>query len=249
MTGRATRIAAAFSYLALFGEFTSAAAAPAMTAPVSRQTYSISEFDAVRVDAPIDVAITTGKGVSATGTGDRETLDTLTLDISSRTLTIKIRQTISLGGSGGKTRAPTRLILTTNALRRATLVGSGNLTVDRLKGTFTEARLQGSGALTIAASETDRLSVGLQGAGTITLAGSAPDMTASVSGSGRLDTTALNVQRLRVSTEGSADVRVMANVEAHASAAGAGRIEVLGTAQCTVRKIGNANITCGGESY
>ncbi|MET0248919.1 MAG: hypothetical protein ABW164_04245, partial [Sphingobium sp.] len=74
MTARVARIAAAFSCLVVAGGFVPAGVTYATAAPVSRQTYSISEFDTVRLDAPMEVVITTGKGVSAIGTGDRDTL-------------------------------------------------------------------------------------------------------------------------------------------------------------------------------
>lgn len=225
-------------------------AAPALPPPpISRQTYALSDFDTVRLDAPIEVVVTTGKGVSAIGTGDRDTLDTLMLDISSGVLTIRLRQSFTLGGSGGKARAPTRLSLTTSALRRANVLGSGSLTVDRLKGALADASVQGSGTLTVPRIDAERLNIGLLGAGSILLGGVAPDVTASVSGSGRLDTSALDVRRLRIDAEGSADVQAKASEEARASANGSGRILVTGAGQCTVRKAGSASITCGGEVY
>lgn len=220
-----------------------------MAAPVARQTYTISEFDTVRLEAPVQVILATGRGVSASGTGDRDTLDGLVLDVSGRVLTIRNRQVMTLGGSGGKARAPTILTLTTGDLRRASVLGSGSMSVDRLKGAQTDARVQGSGTLTVAALATDRLDVGLTGAGSMTLSGAVPDMTVAVSGSGRLDAAALRVERLRIDAEGSGDVQAQAVRQASASANGTGRIVVTGKPQCTVHKMGNASITCGGAVY
>ncbi|MET0137201.1 MAG: DUF2807 domain-containing protein, partial [Sphingobium sp.] len=199
---------------------------------------------------PVDVNIVTGKGVAALGTGDRDTLDALALDVSSRTLIIRMRQSAPLGGSGGRARAPTRLVVTTGDMRRATLSGAGTLTVDRLKAAQTEATLRGSGTLTVGRIEADRLDLGVLGAGTLVVSsGSVLEMVAAASGSGRIDTTGLDAQRLRVGAEGSVDVQMKGIREADIAASGSGRVTVIGKAQCSVRKVGNAILSCSGQSY
>jgi len=215
----------------------------------SRRTFVVTDFDTVRLEAPIEITIVTGKGASAIGTGDRDTLDGLELTANGDALTIRLHKVVALGGSGGKARLPTRIALTTNQLRRASVSGAGNLTADRLKGDRTEASLRGAGTLRIARVETDRIDVGLLGAGSMTLAGQALQMTATMSGSGRLDATALDVRRVRIDTEGAVDAQVKARDEAIAGANGDGRLVVAGTAKCTVRKAGSASIMCGGEMY
>ncbi|MCE7797671.1 DUF2807 domain-containing protein [Sphingobium sufflavum] len=249
-TGRATRIAAAFSWAMLVATGPAFLPQPALAAPaVARQTYTLTDFDTVRVDAPIEVVVTSGKGASALGTGDRAILDALTLDTSSGILTIRQRSGVILGGSGGKARAPTRLTLTTGDLRRAMLNGAGSLTVDRLKGGRTEATVRGSGTLTIARVETDRLDIALIGAGSMILTGKAIEIVAAVGGSGRLDATGLDAQRIRIDTEGSIDARLTASGTTTATSNGTGRVTIAGKGQCVVRKTGNASIRCGGADY
>lgn len=224
--------------------------APATAAPApARKIFIVTDFDTVRLEAPIDVTIVTGRGAAATGTGDRDTLDGLDLTVNGNALTIRLRKVVTLGGSGGKARLPTRLTLTTGELRRALVSGSGTLTADRLKGERTEATVRGAGTLGIARVDTDRLDVGMLGAGSMTLAGTTLDMTATMSGSGRLDANALDARRVRISSEGAVDAQVNAREEAIADANGNGRVVIAGAARCTVRKIGSASITCGGAVY
>lgn len=223
---------------------------PADAAPPSaRRTFVVTDFDTVRLEAPIDATIVTGKGASAIGTGDRDTLDALELTVNGNALTIRMRKVASLGGSGGKARLPTRIAITTGELRRATVSGAGNLTADRLKGQRTEATLRGAGAINVGRVATDRLDVGLLGAGSMTLGGTALQMTATISGSGRLDAVALDARRIKIDTEGAVDAQVSAREEAIVGANGDGRLVVGGNAKCTVRKMGNASVTCGGEVY
>ncbi|MFT3964345.1 MAG: DUF2807 domain-containing protein [Sphingobium sp.] len=217
--------------------------------PAARQSYSISDFDTIRLEAPVEVAITTGKGASATGTGDRETLDMLNLEMNSRTLVIRMRNSFTLGGSGGKPRLPTRIALATGGLTRVAVLGAGNLTADALKGARVNATLSGSGRLTVGQVDADRIDAGQSGSGTMILAGKALELVTTASGSGRLDGTALDARRVRVTTEGSVDVQLTAREEADANANGTGQISITGKARCTVRKIGSASIHCGGAVY
>lgn len=226
--------------------------APAFAAPApARQMFVVTDFDTVRLEAPIEVTVVTGKGASAVGTGDRATLDTLDLAVNGRTLTVRMHKDVSLGGSGegGKPRLPTRIALTTGDLRRAIVSGVGILSADRLTGDRTEATVRGPGSLTLGRVATDRIDIGLLGAGSITLAGTALDMVATISGSGRLDAAALDARRLRIDTEGPADAKATAREEAVAAANGPGRLVIAGPAKCTVRKTGSASITCGGAVY
>lgn len=232
--------------------FLCAGAPAAWAAPLpAHQSYSISEFDAVRLEAPLDVAVTTDTGVSASATGDRDTLDRIELRVNSRTLIIRLRNAPTLGGSGdgGRGRVPTHLSLSTNLVQHATVMGSGMLAIDRLKGARVDATLSGSGHLTIPRVEADRINVGLAGSGVMTLTGTVLEAIVTMSGSGRLEAAPLLAQRLRIDTEGSGDAQLSARETAAATANGTGQITITGKAVCTVRKTGSASITCGGQVF
>lgn len=230
--------------------FCPAAALAAAPTP-AHQSYSISEFDTIRLEAPLEVTVATDKGVSASATGDRDTLDRIVLQMNARTLVVRLRNAPTLGGSGdgGRGRLPTRIALSTNLVQHAIVMGSGMLSVDRLKGQRVEAMLSGSGRLTVPRVEADRIDVGLAGSGTMVLGGAVPDAGVTMSGSGRLDAGALSVQRLRVDTEGSVDAQLSARDTAAATANGTGQIVITGKATCTVRKTGSASVTCAGGVF
>jgi hypothetical protein len=216
-------------------------------ARMSRQTYVISDFDTIRVEAPVEVVVTTGKGTSAQGTGDRATLDALNLQMGGRVLIIRMnRQAI---GSCGAPVGKAKLMLTTGELKRATLLGAGSLTADRMKGDNAEVSLRGSGSLTLPRIEADRLTIGLLGAGTMVLGGKAGDVTATITGSARIDASALVTNRLRVDAEGSVDARFAARESVIAVATGSSRAIITGTAQCNVRQLGSATVECAGRAY
>lgn len=222
-------------------------ATPASAAPVSRQTYVIGDFDTIRVEAPVEVVVTTGKGASAIGTGDRAALDALNLQMGGRILIVRMNRQ-AIGGYGAPP-GQAKLLLTTGQLKRAILLGAGSLTADRMKGDHAEASLRGSGTLSLPVIEADQLTVGLLGAGTITLGGKAGDVDATISGSARIDAAALDTRRLRVNAEGSVDARFAARETATAVATGSSRAIITGTAACNVRKLGSATVECAGVAY
>src|SRR3546814_3406344 len=55
------------------------AGVPALAA---EQQYSVTHFDTVRMQAPFRVIISTGKGNSGRGEGERDALDRVSLDVS-----------------------------------------------------------------------------------------------------------------------------------------------------------------------
>lgn len=224
-----------------------APAATAQPGAVSHQTYVISSFDSIRLEAPADVEIVTGKGASAIGTGDRAALDSLRLQMSGDTLIIRMNRPAM--GAVTRARGPVRLKLTTGTLGRVILLGPGTLTADEVKARHAEVTLRGGGTLRLPRIEADRLTADLLGSGVMTLGGRAGDMTSTASGSGRIDASALTANRLRADLDGSADARYLARDNAILVAAGSGSLVVTGKATCTVRKLGSAQVECGGVTY
>lgn len=235
--------------IAAFIALSMSIAAPAAprSAPQFRQTYVIGDFDTIRLEAPVEVVIVTGKGASAIGTGARATLDALNLQMGGRILTIRMNRYAI--GAPGAPLGQARLMLTTGELKRVVLLGAGSLTADRIKGDRAEASLRGSGTLTLPRIEADYLTIGLLGSGTMTLAGHAGDVNATVSGSARLDASRLDTDRLRVNAEGSVDTQFAARATVTAVATGSGRAIITGPAACTVRKLGSATVECSGTAY
>lgn len=229
-------IAAAFSWVT-----------PALAAPAARQTFIITDFDSIRVEAPVDVRIETGRGPSARATGDRRVLDALTLDVSGGVLAVRMRR--SPGGSEITPDGGAQITLTTTSLRSIMLLGAGSIAADRLRGADARASLRGSGRLDVGGVDAERLSVDLLGAGSLSLSGKATATQLRVSGAGRLDAAQLATVRLDATVQGSADVSASAREEATVIASGSGRVAVAGAGSCNVRRAGSASVECGGKRY
>ncbi len=222
-------------------------AGAATAAPAARQSFIITDFDSIRVEAPVDVRIETGKGPSARATGDRPVLDALTLDVSGGVLAVRMRR--SAVGSEITQDGGAQIVLTTTTLRTIVLLGAGSIAADRLRGAEARASLRGNGRIDVSGVDADRLSVDLIGAGSLSLAGKATAAQFRVSGAGRLDAARLSTIRLDTTVQGSADVSAGAREEATIIASGSGRVAVARAGSCSVRRAGSASVECGGKRY
>lgn len=218
------------------------AAVPAMAAT---QAYVVPSFDSVRIDAPIRVELTTGRGVAASGEGPRATLDRIALSVSGRLLSIRMTPL----RPGEKNAGSATLRLSTGDLRRLVMVGGGAVSVDRMKGLNGDIVVGGNGDVTVAAVEVDRLTVSLAGGGRVTLSGKAGAADIRLWGPGELAASGLAARTARVSNDGPGDMALTAITSADVRASGTGDVTVSGPAACTVANNGAGRVACGGESY
>ena len=215
---------------------------PAMAAT---RGYTITSFDAIRVDAPVEVIVTTGAGASAKVDGDQSLIERLHIDVSGRLLTIRMDRAQPGEKSGGRAT----LRLSTGTLERLVLTGGGSISVSRMKGLRGEIVLGGNGDVNVAAVDLDQLSLGVAGAGRATLAGRAAVATVRVNGPGAVAAEELRVRQATISNDGPGNVALTAEVTAKISASGSGDVTVTGKAACQVENRGTGRISCGSEAY
>lgn len=215
------------------------------TAGAATRGYTITSFDAIRVDAPVTVILTTGAGASARAEGDQDALDRLKVDVSGRLLIVTMERARPGERSGGAAT----LHLSTGMVGRVLLTGGGSISVNRLKGQRGDIMLGGNGDVTVAAVDLDRLDLGLAGAGRITLAGRAGIANIHVTGPGTLAAEPLHTRQANVGNQGPGSIRLTADVTARITASGSGDISIAGKAACTVDNRGTGQVQCGGENY
>ncbi|MEO8722567.1 MAG: DUF2807 domain-containing protein, partial [Sphingobium sp.] len=157
-------------------------AASAQTGTRARQSYVITSFDSIRVEAPVNVEIVTSGGVSARGEGSRSQLDRVDMHVSGGLLVVKLRPLPTTGAAGG---APT-VYLTTGPIRRAIMVGGGRLRIDKLTGLAATLSISGNGDMSVDDVALDRLNLLLAGSGRMTLRGKAGQVDARIQGAGAI---------------------------------------------------------------
>lgn len=218
-----------------------------LAAPADAATrgFTITSFDAIRVDAPVEVVITTGAGASARAEGDQAALDRLKLDVSGRLLAV----TMERARPGEKAGGRAMLRLSTGDLGRVVLTGGGSVSVSRMKGLRGEIVLGGNGNVSVAAVDLDQLNLGVAGAGRVSLAGRAGVATVHVTGPGAVAAEGLRTRQAVVTNDGPGNVALTAEVTAKVTASGSGDVTVMGKAACSVENRGTGRISCGGEAY
>lgn len=217
-------------------------------ASAATRTYIVTDFDSIRVEGPLNVAVETGRGASARGEGGAASLDQVDLRVASRVLTVRLKPS-PFESSRDRNAPAIRLSLTAPSLRRVQLTGAGSLNITGLDKSRAEIIASGSGSIAITAIDTDALSVVQFGAGTVSLAGKAKSVDLRVSGHGGLDARDLRAADLEIALEGAANVDAQADRSAKLVAAGPGNITITGKPACTVRRVGSGVVRCGGEIF
>ncbi|SCW88757.1 Putative auto-transporter adhesin, head GIN domain [Sphingobium faniae] len=223
----------------------SGAAGWSVTAQAANRGYTITSFDAIRVEAPVNVIVTTGMGVSARADGDQQMLDRLKVDVSGRLLSITMERARP-GESGG---GAVTLRLSTGLLNRIVLTGGGSVAVNRMKGQRGEIVLGGNGDVSVGAVELDQIEVALAGGGRATLNGRAGVANIRITGPGAVEAGGLSARQASISNDGAGSVTLTADINARLRASGSGDMTVTGKAACSVENSGTGRVRCGGKSF
>ncbi len=224
--------------------FLLALAALAAPAAAAERRYSVTDFDRVQVDGPFEVTVTTGGSSQAAATGDQAALDRVAVDVQGRTLRIRPNRS-AWGGYPGERVGPVRIALSTRALRGATVIGAGSLSVDRISGLRLELSLSGSGSLTVGSVDADTLIAGLIGSGTIRAAGRTKQLRLTVEGTGDFRGSGLASDDAQIVAGTSGSLTVGAARTAKVAAHGRGEVEIVGSAACTLSGPSAALVRCG----
>ncbi len=211
------------------------------------RNYIVTDFDSIRVEAPIAVGVQTKRGVTARAEGDAALIGRIDLTVSSRVLIVRLKPSAFEGRSGEEGTA--RLYLTAPSLRRAQLSGSGTLAIEGMSGQTTQIIASGSGALSAAGIDGDNLTVLQQGSGAMKLTGKARKAIVQLSGSGSIDGTAFTAADIEVTAEGAGAVKALATRSAKVVAVGPASVSVEGNPACTVRHTGSGTVSCGRKEF
>lgn len=217
-------------------------------AAAERRGYTVTGFDRIQVSGPFLVRVTTGGAPSANAEGDARAIDEISVQVTGRTLRVRRNVSGDWGGFPGEGGGRAVLHLTTHALDEATVIGAGDLEIDRMEAGRVVLSLGGNGRLAVGAVEADDLAMTLNGAGIMEVAGRAANGRVTVQGPSTLTAPRLLVDDLRVNVNGAGTVEIAAERSADVTAVGNGVVTVLGDASCTDRSFGSGEVRCGGLS-
>lgn len=212
------------------------------------RSYIVTDFDTLRLEAPLELTVTTGRGVSARGEGGTDLLERLDLSVNARTLTIRIKPALFEARRDQGT-GPVRLALTVPALRRLQLSGAGSVRATGLDKRAAEVLVSGSGSASVSGIDADTLSVLQTGSGSVQLSGQARSLLVRATGSGVIDAKGLITRDLDATLEGAGSLETTAERSAKVVANGPGTVTIAGKGACTVRHAGSGAVRCGGEMF
>ena len=207
------------------------------SAQTADRRFDVEGFDAIELSGSSNVRVTSGRTVSVVASGDPRSVAALAVDVRGGTLRIS-RQV------GTSDRRRSTVLVTVPTLRAATISGSGELDVGPVVVDTFAADISGSGTVRISGLTARSARFAMSGSGTIVASGRAEAVVVDLSGTGRVDATALPSGSADVSLSGSGSISASASGSATVRAAGSGEIRISGGARCDVRNGGGVTVRC-----
>jgi hypothetical protein len=221
----------------------------ALTTPAAaeRRGYSVTGFDRIQVQGPFVVRVTTGSGSSAYAEGDNRAINEISVQVMGSTLRVRRNLSSNWGGYPGERDTRSAILyLTTHELEQATVIGTGDLEIDRMEGGRLLVSLGGNGRLAVGEVEADHIALAVTGAGVMEVGGHAETGRVTVEGPGTVLASGLTIENLTVNLNGPGSIEVAAEREANVTSVGNGVVTILGDAACTDRSVGSGQVSCGG---
>lgn len=220
-----------------------AAAAIVIAAPSKSadRSYSVTDFNRVRVAGPYSVTLVTGVAPFARASGGQTGLEQVSVAVEGQTLVIQANRLVT--SDNRRPSGPVTITVGTHDLSQAIVAGSGSLAIDRARGQKLVLGASGPASIRLANADVDTLDVTQLGDGGVKLAGRTNVLLARISGTGSLDAAALKVSDLTLSVTGSATASAAATGKAQVTASGTASVTIAGSAACTAHVMGSASIS------
>lgn len=211
--------------------------------PSIQRNYPVGGFDSVLAAGPHKVVVTTGGAAYVRAEGAADALERMEVVVEDGDLEIRPKEQYR-NRSWSETRPATFYVSVPN-LRKASIAGSGNMSVDRVSGDRFSASVAGSGELQIGSIRASDANFSVAGSGDLTARGQVGSSRLSIAGSGNLNMADLTTRSASVSVAGSGATRLNASERVSVSIIGSGDVAVTGTATCSVNRMGSGRVRCG----
>jgi hypothetical protein len=203
-------------------------------------TYQLGEFQEISSTGPQDLEIKFGDTYSVRADGAVGSLEVVVEDGE---LIVRPRDGFgwNLQGLGA-----TKVFVTLPQLNRIALTGSGNVSIDQVKGERFTGVIEGfAGDLKIDGIDVDQAEFTINGPGEITAAGTARALRMTVNGPGEVHGGELQSQTAVIAVRGPGDVELTVQEHADVSVEGPGEVDIDGPARCSISTAGPGSVSCG----
>lgn len=207
------------------------------------RSFAAAGFDRVSLRGSDDVVVKVGPAPSVTARGDTAILDRLEVEVVDGELRVGRKDERGFRWRGD--RGSALVTVTLPRLVAASVMGSGDMAVDRAEASSFDASVAGSGNLRIASLTADAAEVSIAGSGNATIeSGRGKSLDVAIAGSGNADAAGFRSDRADISIAGSGNARAAVDGEAEVSILGSGNADIVGDARCKVSKLGSGEARC-----
>ena len=222
-------------------------------APVSR-SFDLGGFEEISVVGPHHIVVSVGPSFSVRAEGPQQTFEDTEVEVEDGRLKIHPVEDDRWDWRDGEWRdfwedyKPATFHITLPRVERVSLVGGGDMHVDRVEGGTFSASVAGSGNLDLALLQVDVARFSIAGSGDLVARGSANRQRVSIAGSGNLRAREVTSNEASISIAGSGNAELTVENDARVSIVGSGDVDIAGPARCSVSRIGGGRVRCGGEN-
>jgi len=220
--------------------------------------YDLAGFEEIAVVGPHHVVVTVGPAFSVRAEGPQQTLADTEVEVKDGRLEIHPLDDEAYwdrrcpGHDTWRGRCwddyqPATFYVTLPRISEASLIGGGDMHIDRVEGDAFSATVAGSGDLDVAALRVDDARFSIAGSGTLAARGSARHSRVSVAGSGTLRAREVTSAEATISIAGSGNAALTVQDDARVSVVGSGDVDIAGPAHCAVSRFGGGRVRCNGE--
>ena len=213
--------------------------------PTVSRNYQVGGFQQIEVAGPYEVQVHTGANPGVSAQGPQKLLERTVVEVKGDKLVIHPQQHNGWFSFGFSSNRGAKFDVTVPQLSGATIAGSGDIHVDKVRGDRFVGAVGGSGGLDVDNVAVQTLKLSIAGSGDVKAgAGTAQSADYDIAGSGGIDGGGVTVQQLKASIAGSGDVKARATGAADISIMGSGDVSVSGGAKCSVSKHGSGDAHC-----
>jgi len=199
---------------------------------VTTKTVTTSDYDVINVAGSMDVKLEKGTEGTIVVSTDENLHNYLIIESENGTLTIKIKNQVTL-----KTKKGIKITVPFKDISKLSLSGSGDvLSKDVINSNSFEVSLSGSGDINLDL-DANNIDAKLTGSGDLELSGKTQYFEIKVSGSGNFKGSSLSSQNTQVYISGSGDAKVNATKSLKARVNGSGDIRYSGNPEISDTKV------------
>jgi len=216
-------------------------ASTAQAATTTTRNFGVRSFEKIRVEGPYRVTLKTGVAPFARAKGPNAALDRIDLEMRGKMLIV--RSGPFAKNPAAAALAPVEVELGTHDLSSAALLGSGSLTIDKVKGLKFDLGVHGAGTTDIGQVAVDQLTLNLGGNAAARLSGKSKQLTAILKGLSSVDLSGLEVSDAVFGAEGPSTVRATVTKAVEIDGKGTASFVLAGRPSCTLKVQGSVSVT------